>query len=256
MKRRLALWALCAALAAAAGCGKRPTVQPVRLDTLRAQERYTLVHEVAAGETLRTVAALYYGDPERAAEIAAYNGLAEPDLLAVGDELRLVFDEDEWAGAERRYRSREPYNRGVDALASGRLEEAERDFADALAIDPQFDDARYNLALVQLRRGRNEAAEALLADLRTRRPGDLDVLSALGNSLFYQTRFAEAVAVFRELLALDPRHRQGAFGLARALTEAGLVESAVAAWEAYLRLDSGSAWAARAREQLRLLREE
>jgi tetratricopeptide (TPR) repeat protein len=254
MRRSLALWTLCAALATATGCGRRPAVQPVRLDTLRAQERYTLVHRVAAGETLRSVAVLYYGDPERAAEIAARNGLADPDRLAAGDELWLVFSEDEWAGAESRYRAREPYNRGVDALASGRLEEAERAFADALAIDPQFDDARYNLALVQLRRGRNEAAETLLVDLRTRRPGDLDVLSALGNSLFYQTRFAEAVAVFRELLAIDPRHRQGTFGLARALTEAGLVASAITAWEDYLRLDDDSAWAARAREQLRLLR--
>ncbi len=243
-----------AAVTLIAGCDKRPALQAVRLDTLRAQEDYTLVHAVAPGETLRSVAELYYGDPERAAEIAAGNGLADPDRLAVGDDLLLVFSEDEWAGAERRYRARIPYNQGVDALASGRLDAAETFFDEALGIDPAFDDARYNQALVQLRRGRNEVAEALLLDVWARRPEDVDVLAALGNSLFYQTRFGDSVAIFRELLARDPDHRQGAYGLARSLTEAGLIESAVTAWEAYLRLDTDSVWAERAREQLRGLR--
>lgn len=247
MKRRLCLLVLLAALVAVAGCARRPALRPVRLDTLRAHESYSLVHTVAPGETLRTVADLYYGDPDRAREIAVANGLADPDDLSVGETLRLVFSEDEWAGAERRYRARQPYNRGVEDLASGRLEDAGRAFELALEIDPAFDDARYNLALVQLRRGRNEAAEALLVDLRSRRTDDLDVLLALGNSLFYQTRFAEAIAVFRDLMSLEADHRQGAYGLARALTEAGMVESAVTAWETYLRLDDDSAWATRAR---------
>ncbi|MBC8425509.1 tetratricopeptide repeat protein [bacterium] len=256
MKSRLALLILCGVLTAASGCSKRPTRPAVRLDTLRAHEQYTLVHTVAPGETLRTVADLYYGDPERAAEIAAVNELRDPDRLSAGDDLRLVFSEDEWASAERRYQARQPYNRGVDALASGRLEAAEAAFDEALAIDPDFDDARYNLALVQLRRGRNEAAESLLVALRERRPDDPDVLAALGNSLFFQTRFAESIAVFRDLLDVDPRHRQGAYGLARALGEAGMVESAITAWEDYLRLDGDSAWATRARQQLRELRGE
>jgi len=255
MKRGPWLLILLVVLAGLAGCARRPELRPVRLDTLRTHESYVLDHTVAAGETLRTVAELYYGDPDRAPEIAAANGLVDPDRLAVGRTLRLVFSEDEWAGAERRYRAREPYNRGVTALASGRLEDAGRAFDLALEIDPAFDDARYNLALVQLRRGRNEAAEALLADLRARRAEDRDVLLALGNSLFYQTRFAEAIAVFRDLTALEPGHRQGVYGLARALTEAGMVESAITAWEDYLRLDDDSAWATRAREQLKRLRE-
>jgi len=253
---RLVLLILLCALISASGCDKRAALRSVRLDTLRQQEQYTLTHTVAPGETLRTVAELYYGDPDRAGEIAATNGLADPDRLSAGEDLLLVFSEDEWAGAERRYQARQPYNSGVDALASGRLEAAETAFDEALAIDPDFDDARYNLALVQLRRGRNEAAESLLVELRERRPDDLDVLAVLGNSLFFQTRFAESIAVFRDLLDADPRHRQGAYGLARALGEAGMVESAITAWEDYLRLDGDSAWATRAREQLRELRGE
>ena len=238
----------------AAGCAPRPTVRSVRLDTLREQETYTLHHTVAPGETLRSIAELYYGDPDRAGEIALGNGLDDPDRLAVGRDLQLAFSESEWADADRRYRARGPYNRGVAALEDGRLEVAGTAFGDALALDPGFDDARFNLAQVQLRRGRNEAAEALLNDLRKRRPEDPEVLASLGNALFFQTRFGEAVAVFRELRELDPTHRAGAFGLARALTEAGLTESAITAWEAYLRLDGTSTWADRAREQLARLR--
>ncbi len=237
-----------------AGCTPRPAVRSARLDTLRELETYTLVHTVAPGETLRSIADLYYGDPSRAAEIAAGNALTDPDRLSPGQDLRLAFAEAEWAGAERRYRARDPYNRGVAALSEGRLADAEQAFDESLAIDPAFDDARFNQAQVQLRRGRNEAAERLLADLRTRRPDDPEVLASLGNALFFQTRFGEAVAVFREVLELDADHRAGAFGLARSLTELGLTVSAIDAWEAYLRLDGTSAWAARAREQLRILR--
>jgi tetratricopeptide (TPR) repeat protein len=236
------------------GCAKRTLLEPARLDTLRTQEDYTLVHTVAAGETLRSVAELYYGDPERAGEIAAGNALSDPDRLDVGDDLILLFSEDEWAGAERRYRARVPYNHGVDAFASGRLDVAGNAFREAARIDPTFDDAAYNLALVELRRGRNEAAEDLLADLRMRRPEDVDVLVALGNSLFYQTRFGESAEVFRDLLVLSPDHRQGTYGLAQALTESGMVGSAIRAWEAYLKLDSQSSWSVRAREQLKTLR--
>ena len=235
------------------GCGKRTMLESARLDTLRTQDEYTLTHTVASGETLRSVADMYYGDPDRAGAIAAGNGLVDPDRLNVGDDLILVFSEDEWTGAERRYRAQVPYNHGVDAFASGRLDVAGQAFREAARIDPSFDDASYNLALVELRRGRNEAAEALLSELRTRHPEDVDILVALGNSLFFQTRFGEAVAVFRDLLTVAPDHRQGTYGLARALTESGMVGSAITAWEAYLRLDSESSWAVRAREQLRAL---
>jgi len=253
VKLKIGILLLLAGIALMTGCGKRIMLESARLDTLRTQDEYTLTHTVASGETLRSVADMYYGDPGRAGAIAAGNGLVDPDRLNVGDDLILVFSEDEWVGAERRYRARVPYNLGVDAFASGQLDVAGQAFREAARIDPSFDDAGYNLALVELRRGRNEAAEALLSELRTHRPRDVDILVALGNSLFFQTRFGEAVTVFRELLSVEPDHRQGAYGLARALTESGMIGSAITAWEVYLRLDADSAWAVRAREQLRIL---
>ena len=57
-----------------------------------------------------------------------------------------------------------------------------------------------------------------------------------------------------KLLTQDPTHRRGSFSLARALQESGRTEEAIAAWEAYLRLDDSSSWAETARRNLGILR--
>jgi Flp pilus assembly protein TadD len=46
---------------------------------------------------------------------------------------------------------------GILRAKQGRLDEAERYFRDALAADPLFEDARYNLGLLDRLRERNRA---------------------------------------------------------------------------------------------------
>jgi len=153
----------------------------------------------------------------------------------------------------RRAAALEPYNRGVSALAGGDLAEAERQFRLALRTVPDLRDARYNLALVLLRRGQAEAAGDLLAALVGERPGDGDFGFALGNALFQQTRYLDSARTFAQVLAIDPGHRRAAFGHARALHAAGSRQEAIAAWRRYLELDSTSSWAVEARRHLREL---
>lgn len=252
MTRHLVLTVL-AGLLLLAGCGKQQWRTSQRVEALRDADRHTLVHVVEAGETLRGIADLYYGDPERATEVAAGNGLTDPDRLQVGQSLTLVFDSDEWQRAGTRRAAVVPYNAGVAALQAGRLEEAETQFQRTLAVAPAFTDARYNLALVLLKRGRNEKAEAELVQVLAERPDDAEARFALGNAQFYQTRYDEAAATFQAVLAASPGHLQAAYSLARALTEAGRTSEAAGAWQAYLALDDDSTWAAQAREQLRRL---
>ena len=242
-----------AVLLFAGGCGKQQWRTARRVEDLRGNDRHSLVHVVAAGETLRGIADLYYGDPERAADVAVGNGLDDPDLLQPGQRLTLVFTAAEWQRAGTRRAALTPYNEGVLALEAGRLEEAEAGFRRTLDLAPDFTDARYNLALVLLRRGRNEAAAELLTAVLAVRPDDPEARFALGNALFYQTRYDEAAAAFRQVLNVAPRHLQAAYSLARALTEADRAAEAVDAWRAYLALDGDSVWAARAREQLKRL---
>lgn len=243
------------ALALLGGCSRKLAGRGAPPYARQHRDQYTLTHRVAEGETLARIADNYYGDPGRAADIAAWNGIHDPDLVAVGSALLLRFSAEQWDRAERRLAAMDPYNLGVDALRAGRLDEAREAFDRALAIEPDFPDARYNLALVYMKRGRNAEAADLLSGLLAADPEDRDYLFAHGNVLFHQADFTGAADRFGMILAADPADREAAFGRARALTEAGPFAAAEAAWLAYLELDRTSAWADEAREQLRALRE-
>lgn len=254
------LASLMAVLAAVGGCagGPRssgapaPSPAPRTPQDVGAGEGNTVItHAVRAGESLASIADNYYGDPGRAAAIAARNGLkGEP---SPGSALRLVFAPAEWESAQRRAAALEPYNRGVQALAQDRLGEAERLFRQSVQAAPDLANARYNLALVLLRRGMADDAVALLRDLTRERPRDPEYACALGNALFQTAQFGEAASWFQEALALDPVHRRAAFGRARSLQEDGRRADAAAAWRRYLELDPDSSWSATARENLRKL---
>ena len=238
-----------------AGCSKKLAGRGAPPHVRRHQQEYSLTHVVTAGETMARIAENYYGDPARAADIAGWNGLPDPDLLAVGSVLLPRFTEEQWDRAERRLAAMDPYNRGVDALRSGRLDEARDAFRQSLAIDPGFPDARYNLALIYLKRGLNADAAEILTGLLAEKPADRDFLFAYGNVLFHQADFDAAAEKFAAVLVIDPTDRRAAFSKARALTETGAVSEAEAAWEAYLALDRSSTWADEAREQLQGLRD-
>jgi tetratricopeptide (TPR) repeat protein len=212
-----------------------------------------IAHTVKPGETLVRIADNYYGEPGRARVIARHNGLAGDRDPVPGSVLHLPFAAAEWAGAQRRASALEPYNRGVRALAQDRLGEAERLFRLALAAAPELLDARYNLALVLLRRGQVEEAVSLLEALTEIRPDEAEYRCARGNALFQAARFTEAAWQFGQVLARQPDHRRAAFGYARAVQAEDRFGEAAAAWRRYLELDPDSSWADAAREHLRKL---
>jgi len=202
------------------------------------------------------VADNYYGDPARADRIAKDNGLTGPDRVITGSVLRLIFSDQEWEEARQRSAALVSYNKGVDLLANERLAEAEKQFRLALDTAPGLVAAKYNLALVLLKRGKTEQALVFLEELTTERPGDTDFLFARGNALFQATRFDDAAVQFKAALAVDPKHKRAAYGLARSLQEGGYTTEAIAAWNRYLELDSTTSWAAAARRNLKLLQDD
>ncbi|MBD3221271.1 tetratricopeptide repeat protein [bacterium] len=242
------LWPLLALVAGLGACGSpSPPVETGPVLPPPPPPVEVLQHPVQAGETLARIADLYYGDPGRAGELAAVNGVGVNARLAPGSVLRIPLERDEVAEVRRRQAALAPYNRGVAAMEQGDFEAAERQFRLALRTAPGMERASYNLALVLIKRGRHEGAAEMLAPLVATRPDEADYGFALGNALFHQTRYDEAAVAFADVLARHPDHRRSAFGHARALQEAGRREEALAAWDAYLTLDPDSPWAAEAR---------
>lgn len=249
-------WTLTAgALVMLASCGGPPPVQDGAVPAEDTGVVHEVEHPVREGETLSTIADLYYGDPARAVDIAAANGVDVAARLAPGSVLKLGFASAELAAARLRQAAMGPYNRGVAAMEQGDLDEAERQFRLARRTDPGLQMADYNLAVVLGKRGRHDAAAELLTPLVAARPDAADYGFALGNAFFYQTRYQDAAAVFTAVLAHHPDDRRALFGRARALHEAGEREAALAAWTTYLEHDATSAWADEARRLRRALRD-
>lgn len=254
MSRTLPRLILAVLVLTAAGCAKK--VAPPQEGPLPpADDARVLEHTVGRGETLAVIADNYYGDPDRRTDIARDNGLADPDRIVPGSLLRLRFSEDEWESARRRAQALEAYNRGVEMMGKERLGEAEKHFRSALVAEPDLTAARYNLALVLLKRGHTEQALGLLEELTTVRPLDKDFRFARGNALFQAARFDEAAEQFELALERDPGFKRASFGLARSLQEGGHTDRAIAAWQGYLALDETSSWAAAARRNLKTLQE-
>ncbi len=235
----------------AVGCAKQ--VSDGGPGTDPAAQEHILEHDVVAGETLRQIAANYYGDPDKAAWIAATNGISDPDRIVPGSVLLLEFDDLQWQGAQKRSVALQAYNKGVDLMAQDRLAEAEKQFHLALETAPDLQSARYNLALVLARRGKNSEALPYLQKLVKDHPTEFDFHFAYGHSLFQLTRFSEAVTQFEEILKTDPENKRAAFSLARSLQEDGQIQAAKAAWQRYLDLDGTSSWADTARRNYRKL---
>jgi tetratricopeptide (TPR) repeat protein len=237
------------------GCATK-VAPPVEGEVAVPPGSHFLDHTVAEGETLTQVADNYYGDPGIAGRIANDNGITDPVRIIPGSLLRLRFNDDEWELARKRSAALVPYNKGVDLLAKERLAEAEKQFRLALDTSPDLVAARYNLALVLLKRGKTEQALVLLEELTRQRPTDTDFLFARGNALFQSTRFDEAAVQFQAALAVDPQLKRAAFGLGRSLQEGQHSDRAIAAWKRYLEIDSTSSWAAAARRNLKMLQDE
>jgi tetratricopeptide (TPR) repeat protein len=97
--------------------------------------------------------------------------------------------------------------RGDAALKAGRLDEAEREFAEAVMIDPLVPEAHAGLAQVYHRRGRAEdALREYRAALWSRDDAALRV--SLARLLIEQKRAGEARTELRAALKLDPANRE------------------------------------------------
>jgi len=92
--------------------------------------------------------------------------------------------------------------------------EAARPFLEkALQLSPKLARAEFFLASIQKTAGDYDGALTSLAEARRQYPRDRVVVDQIGRVMFLQRRYAEAVAVFKDALTVDPEDLQAHYNL-------------------------------------------
>lgn len=112
--------------------------------------------------------------------------------------------------------------------------EAERQYAAALEIKPEYVEAHINLGQYFLDRGRSEEAEAEFRGALAANPRSALAMINLGQTLIEQGRTVEALPLLSHALALEPDHVDAHYNFARALTALDRLDEAGRHFEAAL----------------------
>lgn len=102
------------------------------------------------------------------------------------------------------------YNLGVLYALQSRRADAERNYSAAIAANPRHVDAHVNLGAILHEQGRCEEAQALFERALEMEPNRVDLLYNLAAVLTRRQRPAEAEAIYRRVLELKPDH-EGAY---------------------------------------------
>ena len=206
---------------------------------------------VREGDSWGRVSEAFFGDASRAERIARDNGF-HPAIDPVSSvEVTVSIRSDELEMVRSIAEARGSYNAGVEAMQrDGGDEAAAAAFDRALDVAPHFVDARYNLGLVQLRLGKPADAHENLEQVVEARPEDAEAWYALSAASFHAGDYGAALGPLEHSLELDPGLLRARWTHALCLQRMGRGAEAIAAWRHYLDLDSTSAWADQARQNL------
>ena len=231
-----AVWLSCA--------GERPAQRA------RSPVEQVVTHRVEQGETWRTIARDFYGDEDRAADLARDNGMDASAGPRAGSAVRVFLSERDVKRMRSRLDAAREYNAGLDLAAAGNYAAAVGRFEESIKLDPDLADASYNLALAYARLAYHKKAASILEDLVSVDPRNVPYRYALGVSLFGAGDLKGAEEAFLAVLAAEPSHRKALFSLAVAQEKRGAVERAADAFRRYLAIDSDGEWADAARTHL------
>jgi tetratricopeptide (TPR) repeat protein len=127
-------------------------------------------------------------------------------------------------------------NRGTDSLAKGKLDEAVAQFKEAVKLNPEDEDAHYNLALAFARKENRDAAKKEYLEALRIYPDYAEAHNNLGNLLVSEGKFTEAVEHFQATLKISPENASAHNNLGNALARQGKVNEAIASFSEALRL--------------------
>jgi superkiller protein 3 len=128
--------------------------------------------------------------------------------------------------------------------------EARTNYERALSLDPDFNKARVNLAMLLVESDEVDSAKTLLREAIRREPGEAKAYNNLGMVHYSELEVDEAVRYFRRALEIEPANPEAHYNLGLAFAEAGLVLEAVREWRQVLELVEEGETADRARMSL------
>jgi Tfp pilus assembly protein PilF len=129
------------------------------------------------------------------------------------------------------------YNLGVALKDKGRLDEAMAEWRQTFILDPKDARAHYNLGLALHSKGQLDEA---VAEYRQAISLDTKLAQAhygLGLALRYKGQLDEAVAEWRQAIILDPEYARAHYNLGAALHNKGQLDEAVAEYRQAIILD-------------------
>jgi predicted TPR repeat methyltransferase len=133
------------------------------------------------------------------------------------------------------------FNLGIALRDQGRLDEARAELEVVIAVQPAHADACNALGYVYFRLERKDDAERLFRAALARNPLFADALNNLGNLLASGKRSAEAIALYRRALEVAPGYGDAAVNLGAALETQERVEEAIAAYRLAIAANPASA---------------
>ena len=142
------------------------------------------------------------------------------------------------------------FERALGLEEDERLDAAERAYREALARQPVFPEAHFNLANVLRGQGRLEAAEERYRIALAQDPALAAAWYNLADLLEETERIGDAISCLKRALQAEPAYADAHFNLAYCYEQAGRGDEAAAHWRAYLQIDPASEWARIARAHL------
>ncbi len=125
-------------------------------------------------------------------------------------------------------------NLALALSAQKRFSAAARYWKQALSLRPDSPEILLSLAVATYKDGDVETAKAMLKQLTTNHPDDKEAHFTLANILAHSLLFGEAAKEFGIVVHLDPKNDAALFAYAKALSNAGSYQDAIAPGEQYV----------------------
>ncbi len=128
--------------------------------------------------------------------------------------------------------------------------EARTNYERALILDPDFNKARVNLAMLLVESDEVDSAKVLLEEAIRRDPTDAKACNNLGMVHYSELEVDKAVWYFKRALEIEPGDAEAHYNLGLAFAESGLVLEAIREWRVVLDMVEEGETADRARMSL------